>query len=269
VASIGVLGQRLLDLLFPPRCVSCGAGGAVLCAACVAELRSPAPPLCAHCGRSLASFSADHRSTANRCPLCAPGTTPSALTAIRVALRYEGGARKAIHALKYNGQRRLAEPLGDLLAEAYRREPWPVELIVPMPLHATRERQRGYNQAMLLARSCGTRLGVPVRGELLRRVRATESQTHLSRAERQSNVAGAFALAGRAATAEVAGKHILLLDDVTTTGSTLEAAARALASASPAAIWALALARPELARETPPSPETPSDGSARRGGLFA
>lgn len=237
--AVADLGQSLLDLLFPPRCVSCGARGALLCTACLATMRPPAPPLCPRCGRSLVGLRA--------CPTCTAGRGPVALDAVRVAAVYGGPTRKAIHALKYQGQRRLAAPLGDLLSAMLAELGQPVDAIVPVPLHTTRRQGRGFNQAELLAQRCARRLGIVCLPSALVRTRATPPQVGLSLAERQRNVAGAFALASPSLAARLAGKRLAVVDDVTTTGSTLEAAAAALRTTGPASIVGLALARPELA----------------------
>lgn len=250
VSAFGDLAQGLLDLVFPPRCVGCGARGAVFCAACQAQVHAPPDPLCAQCGlplQSLASSGGAPIAAPTRCPDCASGRTPAALTGLRMAAFHEGGLRKAIHAFKYEGQRRAAQPLGDLLAVAYRRyQPggMAADLIIPLPLHATRERERGYNQATLLARRLATRLRLPLRADLLVRQRATPPQVGLRWQARRANVAGAFALAGPHAAPHLVGKRILLVDDVATTGSTLNAAAQALLAAGPAAVWGLTVTRP-------------------------
>jgi ComF family protein len=136
----------------------------------------------------------------------------------------------------------LAAPLGALMAEG-----WPnlaplqpaFEVIVPVPLHAARERDRGYNQAALLARELGTHLGLPVRERDLVRTRATAPQIDLHPAQRRANVAGAFECVNCA----LAGSRVLLLDDVYTTGSTLESASHALCQAGVSSVWAYTLTR--------------------------
>lgn len=243
----GTLAQSLLDLLFPPRCVACGASGALLCARCLASIRVPEPPICRRCGRSLPNHS--QINAAAVCALCASGRELPSLDGLRAASIYEGAVRQAILTLKFRGQRRLAQPLADLLALCYRREALSADLIVPVPLHASRRRQRGFDQATLLAQALHARLGIPVRTDLLARTRATRAQMTLSRSERLTNVSGAFALTSSSAPMSLAGKRVLLVDDVTTTGSTMDAAASALREVHPAAIWGVAVARPVLEDE--------------------
>ena len=185
-----------------------------------------------------------------RCEVCAAGqslTTLTALTALRAAAVSDGAVRQAVLALKYRRQPRTAAPLGALLAEALRDLGWQTDLILPVPLHRERVRRRGYNQAELLARRCARACGFPLRTDLLTRQRDTRPQVGLSAADRRSNVADAFPLASPRAAALLDGKRILLIGDIATTGSTLAAAAVALLPAHPAAIWDLAVTRPELA----------------------
>lgn len=239
------LPQRLLDLLFPPRCVHCGTTGALLCAACAARIHPPSAPRCERCDCPLA------RATGPRCPTCAAllrERIPPTLERVIVAAEYDGPVSSAIRALKFRGRRRLARPLAALLARATCRADPRADLIIPMPLHSKRLRERGYNQAALLARPLARSLGVPLRADALLRTRATLPQTRLHASERRANVEGAFALAPGAA-ATLAGRRIVLVDDVTTTGATLEAAAEALLAARPAAIIGLAVARPNFSAD--------------------
>ena len=247
MSVLNATAQQFLDLLFPPRCASCRAAGAVLCANCLASIRAPAQPLCHRCGRSLATSLPAQGG--NQCPFCSTGREIPQLDGLRAASIYEGAVRQAILALKFRGQRRVAVPLADLLAACYHREQLAADLIVPIPLHVSRRRERGFDQARLLARLLTARLRLPLRDALLVRSRATRAQMTLSAAERRTNVSGAFVLASPTDHAVLAGKRVLLVDDVTTTGSTLDAAAFVLREARPATIWGLAVARPELHAE--------------------
>jgi ComF family protein len=258
------LAPRLLDLIFPPRCVGCGARGAIFCPACRDGIRRPVTQICARCERPLPA-APDGAVPDGLCARCrAPGADLGPLAGICVAARYEGPLRQAILALKYQGQRRLSGPLGDLMASAARAIAPQLALIVPVPLHASRVRQRGYNQAELLARRCGSRLGMPVRADLLARTRATPPQVGLDADARRINVAGAFA-AGSRARAALAGCDILLLDDVCTTGATLASAAAALLDAGARSVWGLAVARPALGADGRPARGgAPADSTAPR-----
>jgi ComF family protein len=147
--------------------------------------------------------------------------------------------RDAIHSLKYNNNRRLAGLLAARMAAFWRDNHLTADLIVPVPLHASRLTERGYNQSALLARALGVAVGVPVAEGLLIRHRATLPQVALGQAERRQNVQGAFTCPG-----DVTGQRIVLVDDVCTTGATLEACADALKAGAAGSVWALTLARP-------------------------
>jgi ComF family protein len=150
--------------------------------------------------------------------------------------------RDAIHELKYAGAQVLAAPLGQLMADAWRdlapadRVP---DVIVPVPLHPQRERDRGYNQATLLARELGLRLSLGVDERALVRHRNTAPQVGLDAPARRANLADAFGCTG----STLQGRHVLLVDDVFTTGATLEAASKALDKCGAASVWAYTLAR--------------------------
>ena len=151
----------------------------------------------------------------------------------------EGAIREAVHALKYRGVRALAPTLGGLLADYVTREAVPVDTLVPVPLHPRRERSRGYNQSALLAQAMGEVLDVPVESGALRRLRQTPTQaSSVGEDERRSNVSGAF----EAEAGLVRGRRMVVIDDVCTTGATLEACAMALRSAGAASVWGLTLA---------------------------
>jgi ComF family protein len=221
--------QSLLELLYPPRCVVCRSRGSWYCSACQQHIEFIQPPFCHLCGQST--------SAGQLCRSCS--TRPLRIDGIRAVGYLEGGLRTAIHRFKYSNLRPLAQPLGRLAAEYLSRNPLPVEALVPVPLHAGRLRERGYNQAALLARQIGDATCLPVVVDALARVKSTAPQVGLSAAQRRQNVEGAF----HCSRTIVAGKNVLLVDDVCTTGSTLEACAIALQQAGVGQVWALVLAR--------------------------
>lgn len=224
--------HRLLDLLYPPHCAGCGAGGAWYCAACRAQTLPVPPPVCRRCGQTM---------TGDDCRSCA--ATPPVATAVRAATPFEGPVRQAIHRLKYSNLTAVAPTLALLLQRAYTEAGWTADLVAPVPLHPARQRRRGYNQAERLARPLAESLALPSAPGCLRRVRATADQIGLDAGGRRANVAGAFAVARPAS---VAGRTVLLIDDVATTGCTLDACGRALLDAGATAVYALVLARRSL-----------------------
>jgi ComF family protein len=243
------LGDAIADLLFPPRCVACHRLGAWLCTSCVEEIEVIRPPLCPRCGLPLDDRSSEGAAqpgssgsqsgllTGHRCR-----ETPSSLDGLNAYAFHSEPLRTAIHQFKYEDLRRLAVILGRLMGQSWvelslaDRDP---DVIVPVPLHATRQRERGYNQAALLARELGIHLQRPVREDVLVRTKATAPQVDLNVQERHANVRGAF----RVVTSGLAGKGVLLVDDVCTTGATLGAASSALREHDVAFVWAYTLAR--------------------------
>jgi competence protein ComFC len=224
------LREAILDLAFPTRCVGCGQYHTLLCDSCRRSLDYFPATTCHGCGRALRS------GVTGLCTRCAR-QTPS-LTG-RFAVAYTTGPlRIAIHRLKYSDQSRLAEPLSLMLIGWWHDNPLPAEVIIPIPLHPRRERERGYNQAALLARQLEPAIGLPINETILTRTRDTRPQVGLGSAERQQNVAGAFTCVDSI----LAGRSVLLLDDVTTTGATLEAAAYALRAAGAREVWGLTVA---------------------------
>ncbi|MGD8244644.1 MAG: ComF family protein [Anaerolineae bacterium] len=225
------LGTRILDLLFPPRCVGCKSFGAWLCEQCLDLIPRVAPPFCIHCGGPV-------EKTASRlCTRCR--TAPLQIDRIRSAVYFEGTLREAVHKFKYDGVTALAEPLGGLLAEYWSQHPIPVDVLVPVPLHRSRVRERGFNQAALLAQQLSKRVHLALDGHTLVRQRATASQVELNTEERKENVRDAF----RCTTGALVDSRVLLIDDVCTTGSTLEACAVALRDGGAKSVQALTLSR--------------------------
>ena len=223
-----------LDLVFPPRCVSCKRGGHVLCPTCLALLQPAMLPRCAHCCGRI-----DADGTCRSCRY-----HPLRISGLRAFGHYEGSLRACIHALKYDGVTRLAQPLGHLLARTYYMHRLHADLLIPVPLHSERQRQRGYNHASLLAAACAREIDIPVREDIVMRQRATTAQVGLGPQERRQNVAGAFRCPSAFPSQPLAGRRVLLVDDVCTTGATIEACAAPLFAAGARSIWGLVLARP-------------------------
>lgn len=231
-AGWGRFSAALLDLIFPPRCAGCGAGGSLWCCTCQASVHMIGDPVCSHCGRPLIGPRPDD--------LCAPcRQSPLQIDGIRSAVAFEGPLRQAIHRLKYGGSASLAGPLGTFLSARWQASPLPADTIVPVPLHVSRVRERGYNQSTLLAEQLSRATGLPLGEGALKRVRATAPQITLSAAERKLNVRDAFQASADAAR----GRQVLLVDDVCTTGATLESCSIALRRAGAASVWAFTLAR--------------------------
>ncbi|MDP8921780.1 MAG: ComF family protein [Chloroflexota bacterium] len=204
--------------------------GSLLCAPC--EIRLPWLPaaICPGCG------SAGPHATPR--PRCAGATGP--LGELLAACAFEGPVRRAVHALKYRGARDHAPLLADLLARAVALKLGGIDVLVPVPLATGRRRTRGFNQSELIACGVGERLGIPVATDLVLRTRETDAQVGLGVAERRANVEGAFRCSRGA---RIAGRHLALLDDVTTTGATLRACAEPLMAAGAASVIGLAVAK--------------------------
>lgn len=227
----------LLDLLFPRHCVSCNSSGYLLCPDCQSAIQPITPPFCMYCGLPISpSISCQHCRSVP--------TIRTHLTGLRTAGLYQTPLDTCIWHLKYKQQRALAEPLGRLLAQAFRRYQLQVDLVMPVPLHKERQQQRGYNQSQLLAKVCAQELALPLETNGLTRIRATPAQITLVAKQRYQNVQGAFHYESTSATPTVFNRRILIIDDVSTTGSTLAACANPLWRAGAREVWGLVLARP-------------------------
>lgn len=239
------LVTRLVEALFVPHCPACdGPSAPPLCPPCAGTLveLGAACPRCAE----PRSGPADGPAAATPCARCRRGGWP--LEAVVAPWRYGGQLARAIHALKFGRRPSVARELAALHAPflAATIEAGGVDVIVPVPLHWRRLARRGFNQAEALARHAiaAASISVPLHRRALRRVRATVPQTGLSATARARNLAGAFRVPGRAAAA-IAGRRVLLVDDVVTTGATMAAAARALTAAGAASVLGFAVARAE------------------------
>lgn len=239
LTAIGRLPAGLLDLILPPRCLACAApvdrqGG--LCGRCWSGLSFITRPCCARCGLP---FAHDLGRDAV-CAACA-GTEP-AFARARAALVYDDASRPLILAFKHADRTRGAGPFGGWMARAGAELLADAELIVPVPLHRRRLAHRLYNQSALLAQATARASGVAWDPLVLARRRATPSQAGLGRLGRARNVAHAFAIRpGRQD--RVAGRRLVLIDDVLTTGATVEACARVLLRAGASRVDVLTLAR--------------------------
>jgi ComF family protein len=228
--TAATIPNRLLDLAFPARCPGCGREG---------------PPICASCAPAL-----DARlELPAGVPIGLPSDVPAPLLQLEWCAPFGGLVRRALHELKYSGETRLATPLGEAIGRRWRRVAAGGDVLVPVPVHAERARRRGYDQAELLARAAAHSLGLPY-APILERVRATTAQFDLDRATRATNVRGAFRLrprpAGGRQTAPaqpLAGRWIVLVDDVMTTGATLSACAEPLLAAGAVGVSAVTVAR--------------------------
>lgn len=225
---VGGAYRLALRELLPARCGACGRFGEFLCAHCCAGLNPAAGARCSSCWQ---------QSAGARCPRCAE--YGSVCTAVRACFTYGGPAKQAVLGMKYAGHSALAERMGRLMAERWPEFGLSADVAVPVPLHARRRRQRGFNQAALLAEALGRVLALPVEEGALVRPRPTAPQARtISTDERRANVYGAFACAA----GRLDGRRVLLVDDVTTTGATLGACAAVLFEAGVTAVYGYAFA---------------------------
>ena len=214
--------DRLLDLALPAVCPGCGAEG---------------PPLCESCGPALET----RLGLPPGVPLGLAEGPPYPLVQLEWCAPFSGVVRRALHALKYTGERRLAKPLGEAVAARWREAGAGGEVLVPVPVHASRRRERGYDQAELIAAAAAATLRLPWCAAVVRR-RATIPQYRLDRRRRAANVDDAFLVRPDLGGA-VAGRWMVLVDDVVTTGATLTSAAAALLAAGAVAVGAITVAR--------------------------
>lgn len=216
--------MNLLDVFFPKRCVNCGKIGKYFCAACRAKIRRIVDNerICPMCGR-LAFEGKTH-------PRC---RTKYGIDGLTSFFHYDGVVQKGIKAIKYRGVSDLAEEFVDLTSfKADSRFRGNDMILIPIPLHATRYRARGFNQAEVL----GTYLHIPMRTDILYRTKQTKSQAEMNRKERLENMKNVFDIR------PISG-NIVLFDDVFTTGATMRSAASVLKRAGAKRVWALTMAR--------------------------
>ena len=220
--------EPLLDLIFPRTCAGCGREGGYLCDECEAAIPRLEPPQCSAC------------STPSRSPLCAwCKAANQPFNGITAPYRWTGVVKELVYSLKYRNVRASAPRLADLMSAHLSDKRIAADLIVPVPLHPSRERERGYNQSELLARGISKSTGIPMTNGLLARTRNTPPQVSMTTPEeRRRNVVGAFECVG-----DVAGVRMLLIDDVVTTGATVAECSAQLQNTGAAAVWVLSLGR--------------------------
>ena len=202
--------EWLLDLVFPPTCGNCGRVDYRFCRDCLDEL--------------------------GRVPLASSSREVDSLDAARATGAHSGLLRHAVQAFKYEGATLLSEALAARLTAALRETNWPIDVIVPVPLFADREEERGYNQSALLSERVAGETGLPESANILRRIRSTSQQALLDEPERRANVWDAFEAGENAR-----GLRVLLIDDVVTTGSTLSECARALRAKGASQVFGIAV----------------------------
>jgi len=225
----GQLQEKIIDFFFPRRCVGCGKIGDLLCAGCRQKMPRLLPPFCQKCGKPESSV---------LCPNCWGQHTD--INGIRSVFRFEGTVRRAIHDLKYRNLKSIAVCLSSLMADYLRDNPVDGELLVPVPLHPRRLRERGYNQSSLLAEKLSELTALPVLEGYLCRLKDSLPQARTTTVEeRRRNVEKAFSCGDE----KLQGKTFILVDDVCTSGATLESCAAALKSAGAVSVWGFTLAR--------------------------
>jgi ComF family protein len=231
--------EDVCDIIYPPanKCIFCNQEGKLIvpysiCEHCWDTLPFTKPPLCDICGKPIDSA---------KLRICCDCVKYSrSFVKAGAVLEYMPSVHETIYRYKYKGHSELAKPLGLLMAHVASRIAWPdMDVLVPVPLHYERLRQRGYNQSALLARYMGYELNLPVLDKALYRCRDTKAQATLDRAERRANIAGAFAVSNLKYTE---GKTIMLIDDILTTGATADACAQALLGGGAKAVYVFTLA---------------------------
>lgn len=228
-----------VDWFFLPTCGGCGRPNTRWCQNCQDNLSRVTGPICACCG--------EPQPDGQLCLACQ--INPPAYESLRSFAFFKGPIREALHHLKYKRDIGLGEALSKHLIELYNQVKWDIDMVTSVPLSAQRMKERGYNQASMLGRPLAYAIGKPHLA-VLGKNRDTRSQVGLSAVERKENVSGAFT----AYSGQVKGKIVLVIDDVTTTGSTINACAQALRQAGASAVYGLTLARAMLQADADDQP---------------
>lgn len=230
------LFKAFLDIVLPPVCYVCGkpcSGKYGLCEMCLEKIRRITPPACAKCGRKL-------HSDVSICGDCS--VKNSYIEKGWCACYYEGSIKECIHLFKYNGYLGLVDIFRDITLDSVKRnvEVKDADIIVPVPIYSTKKRERAYNHAEVIARAISKNISIPVDSRNLKKIRWTKSQSELDRQKRLENVKGSFIVVDKNAFLD---KNVILVDDVYTTGATINECAKTLKNAGVNKVYFLALAR--------------------------
>lgn len=221
-----------IDWVFPPHCLGCGLEGEIICPECYGTIKRIPANVCPYCNAYV--------STSGHCPSC--NNHKPSYAQFRAFAFYGGVIREAVHQLKYQNDVGVARVLASYLLKVIQAENWQFDLVVPVPLSKRKQEQRGYNQAERLARPVAEALEKPISTIGLSRIRENASQVDLDVKSRRENVRGVF----EADPAIVKGKRVLLIDDVFTTGATLESASRALREAKSGLVYTVTVGRSDF-----------------------
>lgn len=221
---------HVIDLVYPPTCIGCGEINQRLCSTCLREIQFIEGDLCPICGEP-----------SNKGRICSScRANPPYYRNLRGIAHYSGPVRESIIKLKYESDYGLAEELAKLLIAGIKKLDWDIHLVTSVPLNKTKIRERGYNQADLLARPIAYAFSIPFRPDAIFRIKNTRSQVGLSSSDRIENLKDAF----RADSGIVKNKNVLIVDDVTTTGTTINECARAMVASGAVNVYGMTLARP-------------------------
>ena len=218
-----------LDWVYPPLCGGCGVRGTHWCSDCLESTQLISPPVCQNCGQN--------QRYGGTCKQCRE--SPPHYSALRSWAAFGGPLRKAIHRLKYKRDITLGQTLARPMVESLGRLNWEIDVVIPVPLGVARQAERGYNQAALLARPIAWNFNWEYNPRALSRTRETRTQVGLNFEQRRENVAEAF----QASPVSISGKQVLVVDDVTTSGATMDACASALKKAGAQQVYGFTLAR--------------------------
>jgi competence protein ComFC len=231
--QVAELKRLALDMLFPPWCIGCGKENEYICPACRKSLKAIVPPVCLRCGRPILP----EEKRQEGCQGCI--NWQNSLDGLRAPFLFESLVRDAVHELKYNNFRAISCEMARLMYEYFRKNPIPGDVLVPVPLHYNKLHDRGYNQSTLLVKEFGRLCGLPVIEKSLVRMKYTPAQARsVGVKERQENVSGAFFCRDYC----LRGKKVILIDDVSTSGATLNACASALKEKGTETVWGLTFA---------------------------